>query len=89
MPLFRFHRGSLEDSLATTQRVKTKDELLAIINKDLQPWHVKAQGIKIAPYPSKDNCFDNRIGWFTHIVKAEGIGTAEGCVYGFLSEDLD
>lgn len=93
MPLFRFHRGGgLDESLATTKIVKDVHALVALIIENntaslfplLSTW-----GLKIEPYPEKDNCFDKRIGWYTHIVSAD---LYEKDVYhpiGFLSEPID
>lgn len=81
MPLFRYHRGSLEDSLNTTIYVKTIKELILDISKHWDQTHMK-----IEKYGDK---IDPRIGWFTHIVliKHEGFFfKVDFFSVGFLSE---
>ena len=95
MPLFRFHRGSLEDSLSTTVIVKSIDELKNVIicsfngftdieyfyrNNDME--------IKIKPYQfENNNNFDKRTGWYMQIVTIKSFYDDEGhVVSGFLSE---
>ena len=89
MPLFRFHRGSLSESLKTTIVVKTFNDIVkAIVFSDLvtnQTWGAK---FEIEPYPSKDNNFDEKIGWYTHIVKTNIFEEDKMHPVGFLSEDL-
>ncbi len=99
MPLFRFHRGSLQDSLNTTVLVKNMEEL----HQACQPFISQMFWMKdpcdftleISPYPSKFNNFDNRIGWYTHIVcltincpSNENINNINSAPIGFLSEAI-
>jgi hypothetical protein len=91
MPLFRFHRGSLEASLQTTIIVKElNDIILAIVTSELvqatgQDWEAK---FCIKPYPEEGHNFDVRIGWFTQIVTANVYEKDVMHVVGFLSEPL-
>jgi hypothetical protein len=91
MPLFRFHRGGLSESLATTIIVKTlKDVVKAIVCSPLvldenPPWGAK---FYIEPYPSKNNNFDSRICWYSHIVTTNLYEEGKMHVVGFLSEPL-
>lgn len=90
MPLFRFHRGGLQDSLETTIIVKTRDELLARI-LDSSSFGIRdaAYGnyeLKIDPYPFKEICFDSRIGWYTQIVTGNIYEEDKFHPIGFLSE---
>lgn len=92
MALFRFHKGALAESLATTVVVKNKSELTAEILK----WHFQSVNIQcgvtysfsvhIEEYPSNNN-FDSRIGWYTHIVTF-AFNDNPPFPVGFLSEAL-
>ncbi|MDP4145609.1 MAG: hypothetical protein Q8936_14175 [Bacillota bacterium] len=92
MPLFRFHRGSLEDSLKTTIIVKTFNEIVeAIVTSDLikatkQDWGAI---FKITPYPDRESNFDPRIGWYTHMVLSNIYEKDKMHPVGFLSEPLE
>ncbi len=91
MAIFRFHRGSLEESLKTCFIVRSHYELRSRVVADLlnnyfinNPKDVR---IEITPHPSDVDCFDPRIGWFTQMVifqhdKLRGPA-------GFLSEPLE
>lgn len=92
MALYREHTGILDNSLQTTIVVKKKSELLVkLIEKELK-WHpnIEAHSVdmQINPYPSLENNFDKRIGWYTHIVLLSIDGQDHRPV-GFLSESLD
>lgn len=88
MPLFRFHRGGLEESLKTTVVVTSDIDLLSVISNTLMidplinDW---APALKIEPYPSANN-FDERIGWYTHIVLANTLEQYKFHPVGFMSE---
>jgi hypothetical protein len=86
MPLFRFQRGSLSDSMKTVIEVKDKKELLEVINKNLQPFGIfKEENIKIEPY-----CYDKRIDWDTQIVSTYCRSSPQlNCVHGFLNKPFD
>ncbi len=92
MPLFRFHRGGLQESLDTTIIVRTFNDLIkAIVNMDLiinenPPWNAR---FIIEPYPSEDNCFDSRIGWYTQIVSTNIFEEDKMHPVGFLSEPME
>lgn len=90
MPLFRFHRGQLEDSLKTTIVVKTFNDMVkAIVNSfdqkmlSEQKW---GAAFKIIPYPEEGNNFDSRIGWYTHMVLSNIYEEDKMHPIGFLSE---
>lgn len=112
MPLFRFHRGSLEESLQTTIIVHSKMDLIKIFSMDncygkIIPIEDAQQcdtpifncgekpkqaiegfsDIEIEPYPSLEECFDPRCGWFTHAVY--GILRGKRQIVGILSEDFE
>lgn len=92
MPLFRFHRGGLQDSLNTTVIVRNMQELMNVISHRHEQFIGEAKkhfGIIIGPYPTMESCFDKRIGWYTQMVTSDilekGVFTPEG----FLSEPLE
>lgn len=91
MALFRFHHGQLEDSLKTTVVVSTQKELETVIAL----WHATFASkpfqvnLKIEPYPDEKNCFDKRIGWYTHMVRADLYEKDKFAVIGFLSEAIE
>lgn len=88
MPLFRFHRESLEESLLTTEIVKNKRELIDLIIA-FAYYSIPNFNIKIKPYPDEDICLDKRIGWYTQIVTADFQKKDIYYPVGFLSEPLD
>lgn len=74
MPLFRFHKGTLEESLKTTIIVNSYTDMVAKViasfDQDFigwMDWHPK---FEILPYPNKKYNFDARTGWYTHMVVA-------------------
>ena len=72
----REHRGGLAESMATVVEIEpTLGAVVARVRQVLAPWGVKIKKreVKVAPY-----CFDDRIGWDTHVVTVEGYG-----VFGF------
>jgi hypothetical protein len=92
MPLFRFHRGSLEDSLKTTIVVKKFNDLvkaivLAFSEEAINGMTWGAQ-FKIIPYPEEGNNFNPRIGWYTHMVLCNIFEEEKMHPVGFLSEPL-
>lgn len=101
MPLFRFHRGGLHDSLQTTRIVKDMKDLRDKVKNylgDVFCIDVTEDFIlEISPYPSDNDNFDSRIGWFTHFVSITLIGNPDNRVVkmmdrtpiGFLSEPLE
>lgn len=91
MPLFRFHRGGLAESLQTTIVVKTFNDMVkAIVTSfELSRFIEEAKWgahFKVEPYPSKDECFDARIGWYTQMVTANIYEEDKMHPIGFLSE---
>ncbi len=64
MTLFRLHRGSLADSMATARTITTMHDLVKALDEDGWPHG----DIKVKPY-----CWDDRIGWDTHIVTVDGM----------------
>lgn len=91
MPLFRFHRGGLDESLQTTRMVKDIKDLIKLIEHDWIEWPLinKNFNIEIEAYPSTGACFDRRIGWYTHIVTADIVEVGKMHPIGFLSEPLN
>lgn len=93
MPLFRFHRGLLAESLKTTIIVENLNDIIKaiflsneVIGLNNKPeWAVK---FDVRPYPSEDRCFDARIGWYTQLVTANLDEEDRMDVIGFLSEPL-
>jgi hypothetical protein len=65
MTLFRWHRGSLNDSMKTVVEVRDKAHLVEVINRGLE-WTglVHAPDVIEVTYSS----FDKRIGWDTYHV---------------------
>lgn|GEM_PF-3717940 len=98
MPLFRFHRGCLEESLKTTVIVKNREELKKIIYDNWWPWSDNDQ---VKNYPdfsikietsynvSLDKCFDPRCGWYQHYVSVDIMEKGKFNITGFLSEPLE
>ena len=62
---FRFHRGSLEESMATCVEVMTYQELFDLINDSWDSYTNRIVGIELDYYT-----YDDRIGWETYIVIA-------------------
>jgi len=92
MPLFRFHRGGLDESLKTVVVVKNMHDLMKIISC----YHEKITGkekydfgIMIGPYPAESKNFDERIGWYTQMVTSDIIEHGTFVPVGFLSEPLE
>lgn len=80
--LFRFHRGSLEDSMETCVEIKDLEHLINLIEKS---WDIKMSEISIKPYGK-----DERIGWDTQIVSIK-VCAGKNCVtypVGFLNKPL-
>lgn len=90
MPLFRFHRGSLHDSLQTTIVVKTFNDMVKAIIDSFDEEMIKSQTwgarFQVAPYPSEENNFDPRIGWYTRMVMVNIYEEEKMHPIGFLSE---
>lgn len=92
MPLFRFHREDLRESLETTIIVKTfNDVVKAIVNNDSLLSHNPSWGadFEIKPYPSAENNFDKRIGWYTQLVSTNLYEENKMHPVGFLSEPFN
>lgn len=88
MPLFRFHRGSLEDSLKTTIIVKTFNDMVkAIVNSEI----VRNDGSQNwgAEFKVRQQGFDPRIGWYTQIVLTNIYEKDKMQPVGFLSEPFE
>lgn len=90
MPLFRFHRGGLHDSLQTTIIVKTFNDMVKAIVMSFDENMISQQKLgakfEVVPYPSEDHCFDSRIGWYTQIVTTNIFEEDKMHPIGFLSE---
>ena len=65
MTKFRWHRGSLADSMATVVEVADRAALVAIIEAEWH-WLVPGADIDINPYG-----YDKRIGWDTYLVTVQ------------------
>ncbi len=91
MPLFRFHKGGLQESLDTTVIVNNIEELRKAI-KDRHKGFLQEEkdffGIIIGDYPTKEHCFDRRIGWYTQMVTSDILERGVFVPEGFLSEPL-
>ncbi len=96
MPLYRKHRGSLDDSLKTTVIVKNWHDLRDIIYEDWEQWEdsLRKDGlpfnknsfdIKIEPYMGK---LDPRCGWYTQMVSCDLMEKGKYMAIGFLSEPM-
>ncbi len=78
MTKFRWHRGSLLESLQTTVEVKNRaaliDELRRVFSSPLDPLITDAT-VRIKAYG-----YDARTGWDTHIVTVSGkaVGFTDG-----------
>lgn len=80
--LFRFHRGSLDDSMKTVVEIDTWEQLEELIEES---WQVKISAMEIKPY-----IYDDRIDWETQIVTIK-VCADETCVtypVGFLNKPL-
>lgn len=75
--LYRDHRGSLDESMATCIEVKDWVELRAHLTKSWEPYALKIDEIKIHYY-----CFDDRIKWETYLVKVRFKGKPDFIVAG-------
>lgn len=72
MTKFRWHRGSLADSMKTVVEFEGLFSLIEILNTVFDPGKVV-----VKPYG-----FDARIGWNTHLVTIDGnaVGMTDGQV---------
>lgn len=78
---FRFHRGSLEESMANVYEVMNRQELINLINEQ---WPFKYQPIldvEVSRY-----VYDDRIGWDTYIII--GYFDGERHVIGFTDGEI-
>lgn len=100
MPLFRWNRETLKESIKNTVIVKSKLELRKLIEQDfLEVWkdHPTSKErienfniiIKIPWDMTLQESFDNRCGWYTHYVLNDIFKEGEFHVCGFLSEPLE
>ena len=78
--LFREHRGTLEDSMATVVTINNREELVRHIADKLTAFGVDVQpeNIQVSPYAK-----DERIDWDTYIVVLKGYGVV-GFTNGFI-----
>ena len=99
MPVFRFHRGSLDDSMKTCFVAESKEDLFykicsfnKLTNAPYKPEDRvcissnlnSVDQLRIDPY-----IFDDRIGWNTHIVLAHPrCVTQDAYIIGFLSDSF-
>lgn len=66
---YRDHRGSLDDSMATTRVFRTKKEFYDYIRESILPFKFKPDGLICKWY-----AWDKRIKWNTYIVSLDGYG---------------
>lgn len=78
IPKFRFHRGSLEESLKTEIEVENIKMLHEIICSQLQDYSISKSALIIEFYG-----FDNRIAKELYSVKVYGVG-----ILGFLDSEF-
>lgn len=85
MPIFRYHRGGLEDSLKTVVLVKSLKDIEKIAMDFWSDFNLtdKKINIKVQPYLPE---IDYRIGWFTQIVMCDFPDPGVFYPIGFLSE---
>lgn len=100
MPLFRFHRGGLIESLKTTVIVKDLEELKEVIMHGWINWlgfagatpsNFKDFDVQIInPFDSRNviETFDPRCGWYTHYVSTDILEKGKFLIEGFISEHL-
>lgn len=69
MTLFRFHRGSLEESMKTCVEVSTIESLLRVIEIEFEC----IIPLNAATLESKLYCYDSRIKWDTYLVSIGGM----------------
>lgn len=90
MPLFRFHRGGLHESLQTTVIVKKFNDMVKEIIMSFDEEMIKKQNwgarFQVTPYPEEGKNFDKRIGWYTQIVLCNLYEEDKMHPIGFLSE---
>jgi hypothetical protein len=78
---FRFHRGSLEESMANVYEVMNHQELINLINEQWPFKYEPILDIEVSHY-----VYDDRIGWDTYIIIAYYCG--ERHVIGFTNGEL-
>lgn len=78
--LFRFHRGSLADSMDTVVEIKDLEHLVNLIEES---WAVQIDALKIEQYMK-----DDRIDWDTQIVSIRVCADGNCVTYpvGFLNQ---
>lgn len=78
MTRFRFHRGSLKESLKTEIEVENTERLHDVICKELQDYSISESSLIIEFYG-----FDKRLGKNLYSVRIYGIG-----IVGFLDSEF-
>lgn len=80
--LFRFHRGSLADSLATTIEVEGLLDLVEKINSEYDTFAPSGylQNILIDPTPHKDNRLPKEWNGMSYYVVADFEGYEHQCI---------
>lgn len=87
MPLFRFHRGGLKESLLTTVIVKTEGELCAILQKFVIDNYGKLSGERFSiDFNTTFSLLDPRCGWYSVPVNMSFHKMDDSFTIGFLSE---
>ena len=79
--LFRYHRGTLEESMKTVVEIVSMDHLKSLLGKPYDLYScLVIQDVKIEPY-----AYDERIRWDSYIVKVKIDNSYY--VEGFLNQD--
>lgn len=93
MPLFRLHRGSLEESLKTTIIVKTIEDIKVEIfrarifaGEKYFELNLDSFIIEIKPH---GDYMDKRCGWYTQLVTTDFLNKGNLLAVGYLSEPLE
>lgn len=72
---YRPHRGSLHKAMAEVVELQDRSELIAYLANDLG-FQLDDADVRVEPY-----CYDDRIGWNTHIVTVRNKATPSGMRY--------
>jgi len=77
--LFRFHRGSLDESMETVEEVDSFEDLLLLIAESMD---LELVSLSYKPYG-----YDHRINWDTQIVMGRFKGFYAAWPVGFLNKE--
>lgn len=75
--VFRWHRGSLDESMASSVPCRTLAQLVGILRTGMGLGDVSAERVDVKRYT-----FDERTGWDTHLVTVDGnaVGMTNGAL---------